>query len=169
MDKVRPRNLPAFSPVSTFDELNVRTYVRRNGKAGVHFIHIQAGNKLSTFLARILSGLPYRYASMERKKNDFTATNERRKNKFHVEYTIEHVNASKSTLDKWLTERYAVFQGARRKVLTYNVHHVEWPLNNVTIDKLTVEYRAIRDLFDRPPDLAHYSPGVQVLTWGRNK
>ena len=30
MEKIRPRNLPSFPPISDFDEINVRTYVKSN-------------------------------------------------------------------------------------------------------------------------------------------
>ena len=37
MQKIRPRNLPSFDPISDFDEINIRVYVKSNGKTGVYF------------------------------------------------------------------------------------------------------------------------------------
>lgn len=60
MEQIRPRHLPAFKPVSQFHELNVRTYVRHEGKAGVYFLSIEAQKAISAYLSRsIISGLPY--------------------------------------------------------------------------------------------------------------
>lgn len=42
MKKVRPRYLPAFSPVSNFHEVNTRTYIDLKGKKGVYFLKIEA-------------------------------------------------------------------------------------------------------------------------------
>src|ERR1700730_11811922 len=42
MCNVRPRCLPAIGPLSNFAELNVRTYVRAEGKPGVFFLKIHA-------------------------------------------------------------------------------------------------------------------------------
>ena len=43
MEKIRPKYLPYFSPISNFDEINVRTYVKANGKSGVYFLSIEDG------------------------------------------------------------------------------------------------------------------------------
>ncbi|HUH26163.1 MAG TPA: DUF2071 domain-containing protein, partial [Flavobacterium sp.] len=47
MQKIRPRLLPSLSFISDFDEINLRTYVVKNGKPGVYFLNIEAGKKLS--------------------------------------------------------------------------------------------------------------------------
>lgn len=59
MEQIRPRGLPAVGFVSNFEEINLRTYVRVGNKPGVYFLSIEAGNVLSAFIARNLSGLPY--------------------------------------------------------------------------------------------------------------
>ncbi|WP_237151154.1 DUF2071 domain-containing protein [Pontibacter actiniarum] len=58
MEKIRSRNLPYFSPVSNFDEINIRTYVKYNNKAGVYFRSIEGGAKISCQVAKSLSELP---------------------------------------------------------------------------------------------------------------
>ena len=32
MEKIRPKNLPYFNPISNFHEINISTYVKANGK-----------------------------------------------------------------------------------------------------------------------------------------
>ena len=32
MEKIRPKNLPPFPPISNFDEINIRTYIKSNNK-----------------------------------------------------------------------------------------------------------------------------------------
>lgn len=54
MEKIRPRNLPAFPPISDFDEINIRTYVKYNNKQGVYFLSIEGGNKISCKVSNIL-------------------------------------------------------------------------------------------------------------------
>jgi len=41
MEKIRPKNLPSFAPISDFDEVNIRTYVKSNNKTGVYFLSIE--------------------------------------------------------------------------------------------------------------------------------
>lgn len=45
MEKIRPRSLPAFPLISDFDEINIRTYVKYNGKTGVYFLSIEEERK----------------------------------------------------------------------------------------------------------------------------
>lgn len=62
MKNVRPRLLPALPGISTFPEFNVRTYVKKNGKAGVLFLTLDAQSRVTCFHAPRKYGLPYRYA-----------------------------------------------------------------------------------------------------------
>ena len=71
MEKIRPRNLPSFPPVSYFDEINIRTYVKSNNKTGVYFLSIEGGKKLACTVAKKMSQLPYRYSKIKRTKNQF--------------------------------------------------------------------------------------------------
>ena len=64
MTNVAPRGLPALPWVSAFPELNVRTYVTRDGKPGVYFFSLDAGNALAVGTARALFHLPYFTAAM---------------------------------------------------------------------------------------------------------
>ncbi|MCH1612890.1 MAG: DUF2071 domain-containing protein, partial [Flavobacteriales bacterium] len=66
MEKIRPKNIPAFSPISNFHEINIRTYVKMNNKTGVYFLSIEGGTKLSCKIAKFISDLPYRYSLIER-------------------------------------------------------------------------------------------------------
>jgi len=58
MSNVAPRGLPALPWVSAFPELNVRTYVTRDGKPGVYFFSLDAANPLAVQTARTLFHLP---------------------------------------------------------------------------------------------------------------
>ena len=62
MKNVRPRLLPAMPGISTFPEFNVRTYVKKNGKAGVLFLTLDAQSRITCYHAPRKYGLPYRYA-----------------------------------------------------------------------------------------------------------
>jgi len=75
MEKIRPRNLPPFSPISNFDEINIRTYVKSNNKSGVYFLSIEGGTSLSCKLAKGISELPYRFSAMKRAKTVFQSSN----------------------------------------------------------------------------------------------
>lgn len=168
MESVHPRNLFPIKAVSDFNEINIRTYVKYKGKSGVYFISIEAGKKLSAFLSRKFSGLPYRYSPMEIKKHYCAAKNDHFGDSFELEYSTSPLQEEKSELDRWLTERYAVFHDIDQSIVSYNVHHIEWTLENLKIEKLQLHYPRFQELFKAKPDKAHYAAGIQVVSWNKN-
>src|SRR4029450_6385677 len=64
MTGVRPRAVPPLPWLSAFPELNVRTYVTLDGKPGVYFFSLDAGNRLAVVTARLTYFLPYFHAHM---------------------------------------------------------------------------------------------------------
>ena len=52
MEKIQPKNLPAFPLISNFDEINIRTYIKSNNKTGVYFLSIEGGTRLSCQIAK---------------------------------------------------------------------------------------------------------------------
>ncbi len=167
MESVRPRHAPAFAPVSDFHELNLRTYARYKGKQGVYFLSIEAGKSLSCFLARKMSQLPYRYAAMSRTSDSFRVENARAGTYFKLVFSKGDAIREKQPLDLWLTERYALFQDVGSGLNSFDIHHPEWPLQELKIISLSIHYPVFDALGLAAPDLCHYSPGVPVLAWGK--
>ena len=64
MRDIHPRGLPSVQGISHFPELNVRTYVTVDGKPGVYFFSLDAGNALAVAIARSVFHLPYFNAHM---------------------------------------------------------------------------------------------------------
>lgn len=168
MEKVRPRYLPAFPPVSNFDEVNIRTYVRYKERGGVYFLSIEGGKWLSCLLAKSMSGLPYRYSNMRRMDGSYLSSNKAYDDRLVIQYSIGPKLVDKTTRDRWLTERYALFQDVRGAIVQFEIHHIEWPLYRIEIQSKMVQYPRFAHLIDQGIEDIHYSPGVQVATWGRN-
>ena len=168
MENLRPRQFPAADFVSTFPELNIRTYVRFNGKPGVCFLSIEAGSRVSAMLADLISGLPYRYSDMNRAQSSFSSLNSEASSKFHVDYSIGDKLEIRGELDTWLTERYALHQDDGPFINSFEIHHKEWPLCSLNVQNLAVHYPRFENLFSGAPDLAHYSAGVKVVAWPRS-
>lgn len=168
MQRIRPRGLPALSFLSDFHELNVRTYVRRGDMAGVWFLSIEAANRMSCWIARRLSALPYVYAPMHRNDYLFTARSEPL-GVFSAQYRLGSVMDRKDEVDRWLTERYALFQEKGPHLYRYQTHHREWPIHACEVpDPIHAPKRWPR-LFAGHPARAHYSTGVAVLTWAAER
>lgn len=165
MDRIHLYALPSFPPVSNFQEINIRTYVKYNGKSGVYFLSIEANKKVSCFIARLLSNLPYRHSSINRSNSFIQSSNKQFQDRLEVSYAHGSNINTPSDLDIWLTERYALFQDHKESILSYDIHHYRWPLQKINLIELDIDYQRFDKLLVGNPNLIHYSTGVQVLSW----
>jgi uncharacterized protein YqjF (DUF2071 family) len=171
MANVRPRWLPAVPRLSHFPELNVRTYVKRDGKPGVFFLSIDAGRRSSAWLARALTHLPYRFADIRF---------EQRNGRFEFEAGLPHgqlfsasyqsTGASRPARaghEHWLIERYCLYAADRSGGLyRAEIHHQPWPLCDVS-SIVETNHVLPGDAAAEPhaPTLVHASAGVDVVAW----
>jgi len=167
MEKIRLKNLPAFPPISNFDEINIRTYVRYNRKAGVYFLSIEGGTKLSCQIAKSLSGLPYQYSRIKRDNRTYHSSNPIYKDSLELAYEVGRQVREKTGLDLWLTERYALFQDTKAAINEFDIHHIEWPIFEANLKEIQIAYPRFKNLLNGPPNKTHYSNGVQVVAWDK--
>jgi hypothetical protein len=169
MEKVRPRNLPYFPLVSNFDEINIRTYIKSGDKTGVYFLSIEGGKKLSCKIAKEISGLPYRHSVIKRTEYQYQSFNKEFKDNFEIEFRLGDEMTNKTELDKWLTERYSLFQDVNDSINRFEIHHIEWPIREIEIVSLEVNYARFKNLLKNSPKKVCYSKGVQVVSWAKQK
>ena len=169
MEKIRPKNLPAFPPISNFHEINIRTYVKSKNKTGVYFLSIEGGTNLSCKVARVMSELPYRFSEIQRTESQYKSYNPEFNDGLDIEYNIEKKLQKKTELDKWLTERYALLQDSKNSINEFEIHHLEWPLNKIDFKKLDISYPRFDRLIKGKPDKCQYSEGVEVVAWGKKQ
>lgn len=84
-------------------------------------------------------------------------------------YKIEGSMGYKTALDSWLTERYCLYLEKGKYLYRYYIHHTEWELKIVSIDNCELDYRLGNLKLTNKPDLIHYSDGVKVVAWKRQK
>jgi|AntRauTorcE11898_2_1112593.scaffolds.fasta_scaffold22995_1 uncharacterized protein YqjF (DUF2071 family) len=172
MNRIRPRFLPSLSLISRFHEVNLRTYVVADNKPGVYFLSIEAGKRISSFLAKSLSGLPYTYSDLRRSEHCYEANHPAKSSYLKSTFIpgSEISENEKSPLEIWLTERYALYLDVDDALYRYEIHHKPWKLQNVTLRKLDVSYEAGEMTLNHENlHSAHYSPGVQVVSWPRER
>ena len=116
MEKIRPRFLTPFSPISNFDEINIRTYVKSNNKTGVYFLSIEGGKRISCQIAKVLSKLPYRHSSIIRSEQSYASLNKQFNDNINLHFSIGEKIKNKEKIDRWLTERYALFQDSKNHI-----------------------------------------------------
>jgi hypothetical protein len=176
MRGVRPVWSPSVPGLSHFHECNVRTYVHENGREpGVWFWSLDAANPLAVKIARGLWHLPYFHARMnlteESGKISYSTTRTHRNapgGECHVRYRPQGAPApaTPETLPYFLAERYILYAEKRNRLYKGRVHHVPYPLQEASVEKLTetlVQASGLPPshlLSDTP--LAHYAEGVNV-------
>lgn len=175
MEDVRPlRGLPPVPTAARFPEVNVRTYVRHRGQAGVYFFSLDAGSTLAVLGARAVWALPYFRAHMrvERTGHEIHYWSRRlwprpRPATLDVRYTPGPPlpPAQEGSLEHFLVERYTLFTTRGSAVIAARVHHTPYPLRRVTVEELDQTLLAAArvarpDDGERPPDL--FSDGVDV-------
>lgn len=186
MTGVRPWWAPQ-AVAFNFLETNVRTYVLCDGEPGVYFYSLEANSPVAVFAARTFWGLPYfdaqmasvveegtvRYVSVrkrwkksDRRKGDLTAIRDglpRLEARYRASETPLPPSAEGS-LDRFLIERYYLFVRRGRSILRGQVHHVPYPLREVTVESVddSLADAAGFPATEPPFTLFHYSPGVNV-------
>jgi uncharacterized protein len=135
---------PPVPIVSSFPELNVRTYVSLDGKPGIYFLSLDADTRLAVTGARRSHRLPYFRARMSARRvgQEINYSSERVSNdgpaaRFGATYRASgesHV-ARPGSLEHWLSERYCLYTlDDRRKVLRADIHHRPWKLHSAAAD-----------------------------------
>lgn len=163
--------LPMVPILSTFPELNVRTYVTYRGEPGVWFFSLDATRWLAVKVARILTGLPYHHANMT---HDCTTsgvhfTSSRKSSGVGVRGWYKAVGevrlATPGSFEYWSTERYRLYAVRKHRRLSIDVQHPHWPLQNCEFD-MTVHRALVPQAMniDMTSPRALYSAGVKVLT-----
>jgi len=173
LSRLAIRGLPPVPGLNTFPELNLRTYVEVDGVPGVWFFSLDASNPLAVWAANTVFKLPYYRARVDVRREgealDFRSVRRRGGVGCDVTYRPSGPTAlaPRDSLEAWLTERYAVYARSPGGVLTRTeVHHEPWPLQPAE-----AEFRSLNlgEPFGielhRPPDLLHYSRGVDVVLW----
>ena len=172
---LRLRGTPPPPLVSSFPELNVRTYVSVEGKPGIYFLSLDAGTAAAVKAARRAYRLPYFRArmSIERHGARIQYTSERRDpggEPAAFAGSYEPVgptfNAAAGSIEHWLAERYCLYTlDARAELLRADIHHPPWPLQLAEADlRRNTMTRPLRiDLKGSP--LLHFARRQDVVIW----
>lgn len=180
MRNVRPRFLPAFSGISDFCELNVRTYVYDHlGRPGVWFYSLDASQWLAVKIARFFFRLPYHHAQMRSLMQEGRIIYESvRKSSFEktaFSYVVGEKTAPPQigSLEFFLLERYLLFayNESDGSLWSGRVHHTPYPVYGV--QSCSAQSALIHHpvFFGLSPQWDHqvYSPGVDVRVYPLQK
>ena len=168
---LRLRGTPPLPAVSSFLELNVRTYVAVGSKPGIWFFSLDASSRLAVEAARITYKLPYHHAriSAARRAGSVDYLCERiadRERRFEGRYeaTGEVFNAEPGSLEWFLTERYCLYAADRGALHCAEIQHPPWPLRQAEAE-IAANTISPPEIGLEGDPVCHFSRRQDVLIW----
>lgn len=137
MHGIRFPNTIAMPWISHLLELNLRTYVKVNGIAGVYFFTLETNSKLSEWIANKFFYLPYRYSkiSLQLISQSYNFKYSRENISLNLKATIHNIREN-SKLDTWATERYCLFTTNKNMSYRGMVDHPAWIHQTINLESL---------------------------------
>jgi uncharacterized protein YqjF (DUF2071 family) len=171
---LRARGLPPLPFLSSFLELNTRTYVTAGGKPGIWFFSLDAGSELAVEGARRGYKLPYYRAEIRAEWDDGWLSYESRRRDsrgepaaFRARYRPigDEIDPDPRSLAHFLTERYCLYALDEGQLKRAEIHHPPWPLRpaEAAIEENTMPPPGV-ELVDAEP-LLHFSARQDVVIW----
>jgi uncharacterized protein YqjF (DUF2071 family) len=167
----RMRLMPVLPLLPAFNEMNLRTYVKRDHIPGIYFLQIKADSEKAVLVNRMMTKLPYQYAQiLKTPAFHYFMTAENENNLLDIDFQSGPFYHDVPNLDRWLTERYCCYQDDDSNLYRYNIHHPKWLLYNVQTNYSLLRYH-FQNLFltDQSVHLMHYSPIQTALIWQRER
>lgn len=169
-----PRGLPALPWVSSFSEINVRTYVVYGGIPGVYFFSLDANSAIAVGGGSSMFHLPYFLAEMqvEDDRGRLSCTSRRLSGPdatFQAQYSSAGplFEAQEGTLEYWLTERYCLYtHDAAGHGYRAEIHHRPWQLQTAEADiavNTMAEAAGLRCSATAP--LLHFARRLDAIMW----
>lgn len=176
MSGVRIRGTPGLPWVSAFPELNVRTYVTMQGKPGVWFFSLDAGNPLVVATARWWFHLPYFRARMSCRVSDgWTNYRSERTHRGASRAALEGkyrpagevLHPRHGSLEHFLTERYCLYAAnSAGDLFRGEIQHRPWPVQLAEAEfPVNTMTEAHGIALPRREPLLHFALRQDVVVW----
>ncbi len=167
---VTPKGTSA-GPLSSFPEINVRTYVvDPDGRRNVWFFSLDINRLAPVAVAQSMFGLPYRWGqcSVEAKGEVWHYSVKRRSRgrpstRFAIRPGEPIAAGNETSLELFLTARWGMSTVWRDKLFHGTVDHPRWPLRAATLESLDDSLLAHAGIPPADADpVVHSSDGVSV-------
>jgi uncharacterized protein YqjF (DUF2071 family) len=174
MTGVRLRWAPPIPTAHAFAELNVRTYVRHRGVAGIWFFSLDAESTLAVIGARLGAALPYYRAAMQVRcrRRDINYCSDRVIGTtpacFDATYwpRDERQTPAPGSLEYFLTERYSLFSSSGDRIWRIDIAHPRWDLQDaVAVVRRNTMTEAAGLGAPAGDPLLHFATVQDVLFW----
>jgi uncharacterized protein len=137
----RPSFVPPLPWLSSFHEVNVRTYVHLDGVPGVWFFSLDATSKVAVMAARTFFHLPYHSAdiTVEEEGKRIHYHSARRDHEFPGELNAtwspgpETRTAEPGSLEFFWVERYCLYSAFEDTLYRARIFHQPWRIHDVPL------------------------------------
>lgn len=157
--------------LSSFPEINVRSYVTVDGRPGIFFFSLDTSSRLGVETARRAYRLPYFHARQRFDGHTFVSRRVHHDGppaEFRASYRPvgEASTAPPGSIEHFLTERYCLYTlDDKQRVWRGEIHHRPWPLQAAEAE---IELNTMGDQIGLSLDatpLLHYSERQDVVFW----
>lgn len=170
MVDIGPPGVPAVPYLGSFAEVNVRTYVVRDGVPGVWFCSLDIDRLVPTLVARATYRLPYCWGRASHRREGAVLTTEverwwpHRGPRASISVEIGEAFEEQSELEVFLSARWGLYSHGRGGRVRYAaVDHGRWPLRRarlLSLDESLVTAAGLPAPVGEPHVL--FSDGVDV-------
>jgi uncharacterized protein YqjF (DUF2071 family) len=173
IDDVHPPKFPAFPGLSSFHELNVRTYVTHQGIPGIWFFSLDASKLIPTVAARIFFMIPYFKATIRflQTTENFAFSLSRSipsKAEFKASWKVgtRLRDPDADSLAFFLVERYCAFAAEGNTIYQIRIYHHPWILDEAQVELRSSSMISSLGLPEPASEpLAHFSRSVEAEIW----
>jgi uncharacterized protein YqjF (DUF2071 family) len=172
VQSLRLRFTPPVAGLSTFPEINVRTYTTRNGGPGVWFLSLDAASRPAVAAARRAYRVPYHHARIAIRRRDGSIEYESRRVRGEADFAGRYRargpvgQALPGSFEHFAAERYCLYTlDESRRVLRADIHHPPWRLQPAEAEiEVNTMARPYGFELDSPPR-AHFAERQDVVFW----
>jgi uncharacterized protein YqjF (DUF2071 family) len=176
MGKIHFRLLPGIPGLDNFPEMNLRTYVTRDGVPGVWFFSLDTPSPINVWIAQQGFHLPYFEAEQGMDDQAFPIRFESRRTEpalpraeVRVRYRPlgEGFTPAEGTLEHFLNERYAMYSlSPDGALLRGDIDHAPWVIQaaEAEVEVNTMPQAHGIPVLDAPP-LFGFARSIEVLCW----
>ena len=166
---------PPLPGLSSFPELNVRTYVTDGARPGIWFFSLDAGSRLAVRAARRFYDLPYFHARMQlqTEADGVRLRSERLLSRDRARFIATYrpigpgTVPAPGTLESFLVERYCLYAHDGTSLRRAEIHHPPWCLQPAAAE---FEHEGLLPAgigtVDDAEPLLHFAREQHVLVWG---
>jgi uncharacterized protein len=179
MGDVRFRMLPLPIPrrFRQFGEIDLAAIVRYRGRTGLYFLGIEGASRLTSWLTRTSTGLPYRYAPRTQASNShgvFAVRSGPRRagNGVTAEFDARYSRWDPARAPdpgspvEMLAGQYSAFTFRRGRLCEFDEVHEPWTLHEAQVEMRSNTLLAAAGITTATtPEYQHFAHGRRVVSW----